>query len=65
MTPFPAHKLKETKIQFPAIYAKLELFWGQPEFDSFILSLIIVEKDKARQGFPVVIIDELLSVYNK
>lgn len=60
---FPAEKLQETKLWFPHVYNKLELFWGEPEFDNFISSLIVTQRESVRQGFPVEIMNELLSVH--
>jgi len=46
---------------YPHVLNKLNLFWGYPEFHSYVKTLM--QSDKARQGFPVDVLVELVFLY--
>ncbi len=37
---------------FPAIGAKLKLFWGNPEFQELMDELLVYKRGAPREGFP-------------
>ncbi len=37
---------------FPAIGAKLKLFWGHPEFNALMDELLVYKRGVPREGFP-------------
>ena len=44
---------------YPRIAEMLELHWGYKEFYLYINKLLIVEKNKARVGFPIEALEEI------
>ncbi|MCC8997435.1 MAG: hypothetical protein LM517_10415 [Nitrosomonas sp.] len=46
-------------VNYPRIAEKILLHWGYKEFYPFIEKLLVVEKDRNRQGFPLEVLEEI------
>jgi hypothetical protein len=55
--PDPRHPLER---RFPHVVDRITGLWGTPMCAEYIQSLVIMDRDEARQGFPIDLIDDLL-----
>lgn len=50
--------------RYPHVLAKVEAFWGYPEFLDYLDSTIFDTRDHVRRGFPNDVTEELMFLYN-
>ncbi len=55
--PDPRHAMER---RFPHIVDRIMLLWGTPMCGDYIRSLVIMDRNESRQGFPVDLIEDLL-----
>lgn len=48
---------------YQRIAVMIELHWGYKEYYPFMNKLLIMEKDKNRQGFPLEVLEEIYKLY--
>lgn len=48
--------------QYQRIAEMIQLHWGYKEFYLFINKLLVVERDRNRQGFPLDVLDEIYTL---